>query len=158
MQYRLDSTKAQKLQISDDAFHYLMYGEDPLDEDNLDEANEVSALFPYGFSISDWEVVEGEYDLIEVTFIPYVADDVKYDGQMDYIAKGWVFKYRTISQKAVHIRIENEINGKIRADFDCNIVTIHNNPWVVFNADGDASALSSYSNCSIIPLLRCKRI
>lgn len=41
----LDYSKKQTLQISNDAFYFLYYGEEPLDEDNLEEANELSTAF-----------------------------------------------------------------------------------------------------------------
>lgn len=157
MRYKLDSTKAQQLQMSNDAFHYLMYGEEPLDDDNMEEANEIAAMFPFGFSIGDWEYVEGEYDLIEAIFTPYVKDDVKYDGWMDYIAKGWIFKYRLVDATTAHINVENEITGEVRIDFDCRVVQFNSRPWVVYNSEGDASMLSSYSNCCQIPLWKCNK-
>lgn len=157
MQYKLDSTKAQQLQLSNDAFHYLMYGEEPLDDGNLDEANEITEMFPFGFSIGDWEYVEGEYDLIEATFTPYVEDDVKYDGWMNYLAKNWIFKYRMTSATTAHIHIENEVTGKVHADFECRVVQFNNRLWAVYNQNGDASMLSNYSNCCQIPLWRCDK-
>lgn len=157
MQYKLDNTKAKQLQLSNDAFYYLMYGEDPLDDDNLDEAKEIAAMFPFGFSISDWEYVEGENDLIEATFIPYIEDDVKYDGWMDYLAKNWIFKYRMTSTTTAHIHIDNEVTGEVHADFECTVVKYKNKPWVVYNSNGDASMLSDYSNCCQIPLWRCNK-
>ena len=48
----LDYSKKQTLQISNDAFCFLYYGEEPLDEDNLEEANEmliVGNIFPIIF-------------------------------------------------------------------------------------------------------------
>ena len=47
----LDYSKKQTLQISNDAFCFLYYGEEPLDEDNLEEANEVSEMFSNNFYI-----------------------------------------------------------------------------------------------------------
>lgn len=157
MQYKLDNTKARQLQMSNDAFHYLMYGEEPLDDDNLDEANEIAAMFPFGYSIGDWEYVEGENDLIEATIIPYVKDDVRYDGWMDFIAKNWIFKYRTIDATTVHVCIENEVTGEVHLDCDCNMVQLNNKPWVVFNSNGDASVLSNWSCCCRVPLWKCNK-
>lgn len=156
-QYKLDSTKAQQLQMSNDAFHYLMYGEEPLDDDNLDEANEIAAMFPNGYSIGDWEYVEDETDLIKATFIPYIKDDIKYDGWMNYIAKNWVLKYKMFDQHNAHIHIENEATGEVHTDFDCNVLQINGNPWVVFKDGKDASMLSSFANCCQIPLNRCHK-
>ena len=69
--YRLAVEKKESLQISNDAFFYLLYGEDPLDEANLEEAKEITAKFPDGFEIGEnWEAVE-DSDLIEAEFTPY---------------------------------------------------------------------------------------
>ena len=66
----LDYSKKQTLQISNDAFCFLYYGEEPLDEDNLEEANEVSEMFSKKLYIEeDWKTVNAS-DLIENNFIP----------------------------------------------------------------------------------------
>lgn len=71
----LDASNKQTWQLSNDAFYLLYCGEEPLDEDNRDEANEIAAMFPHGFFIESYEVV-GE-DLIEAVFIPYKPSDFK---------------------------------------------------------------------------------
>lgn len=82
LMYKLDYTKAQTLQISNDAFFFIREEEPPLDEANLEEAYEVLNEFPFGFEIKDdWKTVEGT-DLIEVTFVPYVEDKEDYDMYM----------------------------------------------------------------------------
>lgn len=91
--YRLDITKALTLQITNDAFYYLKEDEDPLDDDNLDEALEVLSMFPNGFEIrEDWRPVE-DSDLIEATFIPYVKVDDDYDASEE-MAKGYYFQIK----------------------------------------------------------------
>ncbi len=78
-QFKLDYSKAQTMQISNDAFFYLTEEEEPLDEENLDEAKEIVSMFPNGFYVNEnWKLVENS-DLIEVTFIPYVEDNDDYD-------------------------------------------------------------------------------
>ena len=78
-QFRLDYSQQQTMQISNDAFFYLLEEEEPLDEENLEEAYEILALFPYGFNIEEnWKAVE-DSDLIECTFVPYVEDDMDFD-------------------------------------------------------------------------------
>lgn len=155
MQYKLDNTKAQHLQISNDAFHYLMYGEEPLDDDNLEEANEIAAMFSFGYSIKNWEYVKGENDLIEAIFVPYIKDDIQYDGQMSYITKNCSLKYKYIDTNTVNLHIEDESTGKVHLDCECTVVQFYNKPWIVFSASGDASMLSDYSNCCQIPLSKC---
>lgn len=84
MSFIADKNNAQVLQLSNDAFYYLYYEEEPLDENNLDEAEEVMAQFPNGFYIEDnWEAIEGT-DLIEATFIPFTkAAEPDYDEYLD---------------------------------------------------------------------------
>ena len=78
-QFKLDKSQAIELQITNDAFFYLLEEEEPLDEANLEEAQEILAMFPNGFVIEEgWKPVE-DSDLIEAIFIPYVADNADYD-------------------------------------------------------------------------------
>ena len=78
--FTLDYNNSIILQVSNDAFYYLNYGEEPLDESNLEEAKEVVAMFPNGFYIEeDWSVVEDEPGLIEATFVPYIENRIEYD-------------------------------------------------------------------------------
>lgn len=79
MNFRMDYSKKQVMQISNDAFYYLYYGEEPLDDENMEEAQEIADMFPNGFVIEDnWENVD-DTDLIECTFVPYVKDDMDFD-------------------------------------------------------------------------------
>lgn len=78
-QFRLDYSQKQEMQISNDAFFYLLEEEEPLDEENLEEAQEILAMFPHGFYIKeDWKTVD-DSDLIDCIFIPYVEDDMDFD-------------------------------------------------------------------------------
>ena len=78
-QFRLDYSKAQTMQISNDAFFFITEEEEPLDEENLEEAQEVLNMFPNGFYVEEnWKIVENS-DLIEATFIPYVEDEDDWD-------------------------------------------------------------------------------
>ena len=77
--FLLNRSKTLELQISNDAFFYLLEEEEPLDEANLEEAQEILAMFPNGFVIEDgWKPVE-DSDLIEATFVPYTIDNADYD-------------------------------------------------------------------------------
>lgn len=79
MNFRMDYSKKQVMQISNDAFYYLYYGEEPLDDENMEEAQEITDMFPNGFVIEDnWENID-DTDLIECTFVPYVKDDMDFD-------------------------------------------------------------------------------
>ena len=82
-QFRLDYSKAQTMQISNDAFFFITEEEEPLDEENLEEAQEVLSMFPNGFYVEEnWKPVE-DSDLIEATFIPYVEDEDDWDEYQD---------------------------------------------------------------------------
>lgn len=82
-QFRLDYSKAQTMQISNDAFFFITEEEEPLDEENLEEAQEVLSMFPNGLYVEEnWKPVE-DSDLIEATFIPYVEDEDDWDEYQD---------------------------------------------------------------------------
>lgn len=86
-QFKLDKNKALELQITNDAFFYLLEEEEPLDEANLEEAQEILAMFPNGFVIEEgWKPVE-DSDLIEATFIPYTVDNADYDEYFELTAR-----------------------------------------------------------------------
>lgn len=60
--------KEAVLQLSNDAFFYILSGEQPIDETNLDEANEILDMFPNGFYIKSWEPIDNS-DLIQAVFV-----------------------------------------------------------------------------------------
>lgn len=101
-QFRLDYSKAQTMQISNDAFFFIIEEEEPLDEENLEEAQEVLSMFPSGFYVEEnWKFVENS-DLIEATFIPYVEDNDDWDEYQD------LTKYLQMQIKwldASHVRV-----------------------------------------------------
>ena len=143
MAYVLDSNKAVVMQISNDAFFFLKEDEEPLDEDNLDEANEILQMFPNGFVISDnWEYVEDEPDTVQVTFIPYVEEQQNWDGYIEMFG-GWIIQFNILNNESAHIRHYNETTGKIFSEQDCLIKYYNNKPWLYYPAD--ASQKSSHS-------------
>lgn len=117
-QFRLDYSKAQTMQISNDAFFFITEEEEPLDEENLEEAQEVLSMFPNGFYVEEnWKPVE-DSDLIEATFIPYVEDEDDWDEYQD------LTKYIQMQIKwldANHIRVwwfNNQTGTReLRGDF-----------------------------------------
>ena len=112
MRYKLDYAKAETLQLSNDAFFFIRDGEEPLDEDNLEEANEILTMFPYGFEIADdWQAIEST-DMVEVTFIPYTEEEISYD--MSYeIAKGYFYHIKfTQGNKFVKLWSYKESTGE----------------------------------------------
>lgn len=83
-QFKIDYSQKVTMQISNDAFFYLLAEEEPLDEENIEEAQEIFAMFPNGFCIDEnWKAVDNS-DLIECTFIPYVKDDTDFDEYDDF--------------------------------------------------------------------------
>lgn len=76
----LDVKNKISLQMSCDAFYWLYCGDEPLDPDNLEEAEEIAAMFPHGFLIDDnYEFVVDDPGLIEAIFIPYRPDTFQAD-------------------------------------------------------------------------------
>lgn len=101
-QFRLDYSKVKTLQISNDAFFFITEEEEPLDDKNLEEAQEILSMFPNGFYIEEnWKFVENS-DLIEAAFIPYVKDEEDYDEYLD-ITKYMQLQIKWLDQN--HIRV-----------------------------------------------------
>ncbi len=105
--YKLDHSKAQVLQLSNDAYYFLKEEEPPIDENNLEEAYEIMSMFPNGFFIDDEiSFVEGT-DMVEATFVPYVEDDWKPDEYID-LFNGWQLQIKHLEyMKRVKIRFFN---------------------------------------------------
>lgn len=102
--YKLDYSKKQVLQLSNDAFFYLKEEDDPLDEDNLDEALEIIGMFPNGFHIDDdWKYVE-DSDMVEATFIPYINDEWQFDEYID-LFNGWQLQIKWADNNKAQVEI-----------------------------------------------------
>lgn len=87
-----DYNNSRDFILSNDAFFYLYAEEEPLDDDNLDEALEVAECFPNGFIIKEgWQYIDD--DMIEATFIPLVQKEVDFDAEQE-MAKGYFFRIR----------------------------------------------------------------
>jgi hypothetical protein len=117
-QFRLDYTQQQTMQMSNDAFFYLLQEEEPLDEDNLEEALEVFAMFPHGFYIEEnWKAVE-DSDLIECTLVPYVEDDMDFD-EYSFLTKSVQQQIKWLDANTVRVWWYNLQTGirKLRGDF-----------------------------------------
>jgi hypothetical protein len=62
--------KMEIIQISNDAYYYIVYAEPCLDSENMSEVKELKSRFPYGFILSpSFEPVENS-DLVECKIIP----------------------------------------------------------------------------------------
>lgn len=73
----LDADNKQIWQLSNDAFYLLLLDEEPLDENNIEEANELAAMFPLGFAFGEYEFIED--GLVEAEFIPYKESAFRVD-------------------------------------------------------------------------------
>lgn len=137
MAYILDPTKAEVRLLSNDAFFWLKDEDDPIDEDNLEEAEEILALFPNGFVIQDkWTYVDN--DTIEATFIPYIEDknSVQWDGEFRLTLKDgkpdmWGFAFKIIDSNTCYARWFNDVTGKYLFEGECEVKHIFNNPWAI---------------------------
>lgn len=153
MAYKLDATKSQTLQISNDAFWYLYQEDEMLDESNMEEAKEVMQLFPFGFIIKeDFKVVEDETDLIECTFIPYIEDiDIKWDGESRCLnskkVDPHVLLFKVINHNKCFIRWMDERDGRISHEGEYEVVYFGGNPWCKI-----PSGSKLFDACSLIPL------
>lgn len=97
--------KEAVLQLSNDAFFYILSGEQPIDETNLDEANEILDMFPNGFYIKSWEPIDNS-DLIQAVFVTE-------DNESEWLCYN-ITKYIQIQIKwldSTHI-IQREINSQ----------------------------------------------
>lgn len=135
MAYRLDSSKAETRYLSNDAFFWLKDEDDPIDEENLEEAYEILAMFPNGFVIQDkWKYVDN--DLIEAVFIPYVEEQnaIIWDGEYrDILSNGkadaFGFMFKIIDNTKCYARWFNDENGKLIYEGECEVKYFQGNPW-----------------------------
>lgn len=79
----LDAKNKVTLQMSCDAFFLLYCGEEPLDDENVPEAEEIAAMFPHGFLVENYEILADDTSLIEAVFIPYVPSTFSPDAYED---------------------------------------------------------------------------
>lgn len=109
-QFKLDYSKSQTLQISNDAFFFITQEESPLDEENLEEANEILNLFPNGFYVEEnWKFVE-DSDLIEATFVPYIEEKDNYDEYLN-LTKYVQLQIKWLDQNHIKAHIYNSKKG-----------------------------------------------
>ncbi len=87
--------KIEAIQITGDAFYYLRDGEEPIDPDNLEEAEEFKTLFGNFRFISEPEPIVGT-DMVEVKIS--AAEQKKIAGQ-------FLFEFIILPNKKVHVRV-----------------------------------------------------
>lgn len=119
--FKIDYSKKQVLQLSNDAFYYLYCGEEPLDDDNIEEALEIQAMFPNGFEIEDnWSAVENS-DLIEAMFVPYVENIIDYD-EYENLTKYAQIQIKWLEASKVRVWVSNSEKGTRELRGDCDIL------------------------------------
>lgn len=87
--------KTEIIQLTGDAFYYLRDGEEPIDPDNIEEAEEFETMFGNFRFISDPEPITGT-DMVEVKIS--VAEQKKIAGQ-------FIFEFIVLPNKKVHVRV-----------------------------------------------------
>ncbi|MEG0578595.1 MAG: hypothetical protein RR490_01625 [Niameybacter sp.] len=134
----LDYENKQAIQLSNDAFYLLYLQEEPLDEANIEEAEEIAATFPYGFMIEDdYEIVDT--DLIEASFIPYKEDAFKAE-LYDDVTKYWRIEAIILSPTTIQYRYV--LNGITKEVHEAHIIN-----------DNGRTRFTTHDKC-IIPIWR----
>lgn len=87
--------KIETIQITGDAFYYLRDNEEPIDPDNIEEAEEFKAMFGNFRFISDPEPIANT-DMVEAKIS--VAEQKKIAGQ-------FIFEFIILPDKKVHVRV-----------------------------------------------------
>lgn len=72
----LDQTKRASLTISTDAFYFLYFDEECLDELNMVDVHKLKERYPLGFEIAEY-MVEATGDKTRVQVIPYIEDPLR---------------------------------------------------------------------------------
>lgn len=72
-----------RLKLTNDAFFALYCGEEPIDEVNLEEAKNIAAQFPHGFTIGEDWVELGDTGLIEAVFTAEQMRPPKYTHSLE---------------------------------------------------------------------------
>ena len=86
-QFKLDYSKAQVIQISNDAFFFITEEEEPLDEENLEEAQEILSMFPNGFYVEDEDDWDEYQDLTKYSQIQIKWLDTNH-------IRAWLYNYK----------------------------------------------------------------
>lgn len=87
--------KTEIIQLTGDSFYYLRDGEEPIDPDNLEEAEEFKTLFGNFRFISEPEPIVGT-DMVEVKIS--AAERKKIAGQ-------FIFEFIILPDKKAHVRV-----------------------------------------------------
>jgi hypothetical protein len=107
MKYILDNKGAEIMRLSNDAFLYLTQEEEPLDEDNLLEAQQLYEEFPLGFEIIDYRYADNGEVIVKI--VPYIEAPV--------IVKPKVIKAKRGQVKTISIKESNMSQEELTKDF-----------------------------------------
>ena len=105
--YILDNKGAEIMRLSNDAFLYLTQEEEPLDEDNLLEAQQLYEEFPLGFEITDYRYADNGEVIVKI--VPYIEAPV--------IVKPKVVKAKRGQVKTISIKESNISQEELTKDF-----------------------------------------
>lgn len=105
--YILDDKGAEIMRLSNDAFLYLTQEEEPLDEDNLLEAQQLYEEFPLGFEITDYRYADSGEVIVKI--VPYIEAPV--------ITKPKVIKAKRGQVKTISIKESNISQEELTKDF-----------------------------------------
>lgn len=105
--YVLDNKGAEIMRLSNDAFLYLTQEEEPLDEDNLLEAQQLYEEFPLGFEITDYRYADNGEVIVKI--VPYIEAPI--------IVKPKVIKAKRGQVKTISIKESNISQEELTKDF-----------------------------------------
>lgn len=131
-----------RIQISSDTYYYIKNGEEPIDPDNLEEANEILHKYKNGIIfIGEPEPIQGT-DMVE-TVISII--------QKTIISKRYLITYALTSDKSVYISVGDLQECKMRGLFTTKkLVAIGNKYWAEYLDDIMSGERHLLPICSII--------
>jgi len=116
--------KMETIQISNDAYYNLVFGETCLDGNNIGEVKELKKRFPYGFGFKPGIEYVDDSDLIECTIIPICECSTPFT---HYKIQGkWCKEefYYSPDRQSVHYRFFNLYDHKF-IDYGWNDIIIN---------------------------------
>lgn len=130
--FKLDKSKSVTVNMTNDAYNYILYDDSMIDESNMEEVEKYESMFPNGFEIKFIRESENS-DLIEVEITPYIDDDFQYDRIIELFG-GNVIQVQT-HDSHVNIRFYNETECKELWQETCEIqINDFNKEYIVTSA------------------------
>ena len=125
----------QVMQISNDAYHNLAFGEECLDELNQEEADEIKSMFPQGFKIDCEKTVPVDgTDMVEITICVFSTkpQQTKYTHIIHDVNGPYKFEYYFIDKlsNSIHLRVSNENTGEVKYEYDTFILYKYGHYWI----------------------------